>query len=183
MSLFIKSIKKFSRKNIFPLCVCTILIPSMLTGCGISPESNKFDRYLDNLFKSEVCSNTLNLHYTLSSPSDYGISDYKVTFGDLSKDARSKNADSLRQAKKDLKRFHRFLLSDEQKLNYDLLSDYIDSQLAMCDFELYDDMLSPSNGARIIIFRPTGTLSSTTCSSLESVNLVDLILRRILHLY
>lgn len=146
MSLFIKSIKKFNRKNILPLCVCTILIPSMLSGCGISPESNKFDRYLDNLFKSEVCSNTLNLHYTLSSPSDYGISDYKITFGDLSKDARSKNADSLRQAKKDLKRFHRFLLSDEQKLNYDLLSNYIDSQLAMCDFDLYDDMLSPSNG-------------------------------------
>lgn len=137
----------YIKKKRFPsFLLCIVLTLSLLSGCGRSHESDKFERYLKDLFQSEVCSNTLNLHYTLSSPSDYGISDYPISFGSLSKAARSKSRDSLRKAKKDLKRFHYLFLSKEQKLNYDIWSDYIDSELAMCDYELYDDILSPSNG-------------------------------------
>lgn len=141
------------KKRILSLSLGSIITISILTGCSgpslpftTSSECRKFEQYQEELFKDEVCANTLNLHYTLSNPSSYGLSDYDISFGDLSRESRSQNKEVLSNTQKKLKDFHYFLLSDEEKLNYDLLSNYIDQQIDLCDYELYGDVLSPSNG-------------------------------------
>ena len=42
-------------------------------------ERTKFDNYTRELFIQEVCSNTINLHYTLKDPEAYGIKDYEIS--------------------------------------------------------------------------------------------------------
>lgn len=141
------------KKRILCFTLSSILTISLLTGCKgpsfpftSSSECKKFQAFQEELFKSEVCSNTLNLHYILSNPADFGLNDYKITLGDISRESRSRNKEVLNETQKQLKDFHYFLLSDSEKLNYDLLSEYVDTQASLCDYELYSDMLSPSNG-------------------------------------
>lgn len=46
-----------------------------------------FDQFINDIFETEVTENTINLHFTISDPEKYGITDYPVTLGDLSIDA------------------------------------------------------------------------------------------------
>lgn len=58
----------------------------------IAPDSISFEEYTSLLFQSEVTSDTLTLHYTLSQPEVYGITDYKIALPDYSADARKQSA-------------------------------------------------------------------------------------------
>lgn len=60
-------------------------------------DNEEFNDYMNDLFIEYASDNTLNLHYTVKNPSDYGIEDFEPTLGDLSKDARE-------QYKKDLEK-------------------------------------------------------------------------------
>ena len=40
--------------------------------------SAKFDDYTQELFQEDVVQNTINLHYTLANPENYGITDYEA---------------------------------------------------------------------------------------------------------
>ena len=40
---------------------------------GTDSENTQFEKYIDQIFREELEGNTLNLHYTLAYPEDYGI--------------------------------------------------------------------------------------------------------------
>ena len=80
-----------------------VLAVSLFAGCAhfesieysqeISEENPEtieaFDQFINDIFETEVTENTINLHFTISDPEKYGITDYPVTLGDLSNDAMS----------------------------------------------------------------------------------------------
>ena len=43
----------------------------------------RFQRFTDQIALEELSSNTLNLHYTLAYPQDYGIKDYAISLGTM----------------------------------------------------------------------------------------------------
>ena len=47
--------------------------------CLSGSENTRFEKYIDKIFYQEISSNTLNLHYTLAYPEDYGIRDYQIS--------------------------------------------------------------------------------------------------------
>ncbi len=136
------------RVLILPLCVIFFFFET--AGCGASSgaatDNAKFEAFLNDLFCEELSANTLNLHYTLTDPAAYGIKDYTVSLGDYSDTARKDSLSGLKKTKKQLEAFSVRSLSAQEQLVYDILSDYLDYQLALADYELYAEPLTPNNG-------------------------------------
>lgn len=127
--------------------ICVLL----MNGCaGLGSvgknERERFDEYTDNLFKEEIAENTINLHYTLAYPENYDITDYKISLGSFTMEEFEEDEKELREMKSELQGFKREKLSDEQKLTYDLLMDYVNAEIPAADLYLYNEYLSPVRG-------------------------------------
>lgn len=130
---------------------------SLLIGCGtlirntaVSENStlntSSFDAFLESFFRTEVCSNTINLHFTLSNPENYGIEETPITLGEISADSSDAVGASIENTLAVLKSFDYDTLTIEQQLDYDLLSGYLSASLEVSDLTLYDEILRPSTG-------------------------------------
>ena len=97
------------------LLVLFAVFLSFQIGCGVGEGSQKeFSNYLDQIFKSEITASTLNMHYSLAHPENYGITNYKVTYGNVSADRGAETAVVLENWKKSLKKFKKKNLSVSQ---------------------------------------------------------------------
>lgn len=125
-----------------------LLALSLFTGCASDTgcATVTFDGFLDNYFKQEVCSNTINLHFTLSDPESFGIPETPVTLGDISEQAIDNAIIGQENSLAILHSFDYDALTKEQKLTYDILSDYLEASLSAADLTLYDEILRPSTG-------------------------------------
>lgn len=108
--------------------------------------SEEFDDFLNELFRKEVAANTINLHFTLSDPESYGIVDAPVTLGDISEQSISESYAEIENTLSVLKKFNYDALNQEQQMTYDILSSYLDRELSVADYSLYDEILRPSTG-------------------------------------
>lgn len=119
----------------------------LLAGCGGNGGSKEeFSAYLNQIFRSEVTGSTLNMHYNIAHPENYGITDYKVTYGNVSAGRDTEAAAVLENWKKNLKRFRKKDLPVSQQMAYDILEDYILQELPAGKFSLYQEILKPSTG-------------------------------------
>ena len=84
------------------------------------PENIRFEKYIDQIFQEELKGNTLNLHYTLAYPEDYGIKDYSVSLGTMKPEALKENLEETRVLNKKLKSFDSGQLSEENQIIYDI---------------------------------------------------------------
>lgn len=129
-----------------------ILIFSLLlliTGCGklsIPTNANTaFRNFTLSLFRQEVASSTINLHYSLQEPEKYGIIETPVTFGSMDLNERAARA-SLENIESALHKFSYNTLSAENQLTYDILSYYLEHAQKDLDYYLYAEPLSPVTG-------------------------------------
>ena len=142
--------------------MCVALAISLFAGCAhfesieysqeISEENPQtveaFDQFINDIFETEVTENTINLHFTISDPEKYGITDYPVTLGDLSIDAMADSNARLENYLSGLSSFSYTELTLNQQLTYDILENYFQLQLDMADMYLYDELLRPSTGVQ-----------------------------------
>ena len=105
-----------------------------------------FEAYTEQLFKDEIVLNTINLHYTLAYPENYGITDYEVSLGSYSTEDFEESYQAMQDLKKDMEVFNRNRLTRQQRITYDIIMDYLDTELAAKDFMLYGESLSPTTG-------------------------------------
>ena len=141
------------RKKIFlilPCCLLVILI-SFLSGnafwSSLHAESSdrQFRTFTRSLFQTEVSANTISLHYTLRSPSDYGIADIPATYGSLSSDSVAAKA-SVRNVLSSLQEFDPGTLSSENALTFKILDTYLKNASTGTDYLLYQEPLGPVSG-------------------------------------
>ena len=141
------------RKKIFlilPCCLLVILI-SFLSGnafwSSLHAESSdrQFRTFTRSLFQTEVSANTISLHYTLRSPSDYGIADIPATYGSLSSDPVAAKA-SVRNVLSSLQEFDSDTLSSENALTFKILDTYLKNASTGTDYLLYQEPLGPVSG-------------------------------------
>lgn len=140
------------------MCALPLLLAlSLFTGCASDTGSSgflksteksvaTFDGFLDNYFEQEVCSNTINLHFTLSNPESYGITETPITLGDLSAQAIDNARIGQENSLAILRSFDYESLTTEQQLTYDILSDSLEKSLSVAGLTLYDEILRPSTG-------------------------------------
>ena len=106
----------------------------------------RFQRFTDKLFENELSSNTLNLHYTLAKPENYGIKEATISLGDLSPENFQKRKEELQQLQKNLSSFTPEKLSKENQMIYDILKLSFATQLSVADDYLLTEPLGPNLG-------------------------------------
>lgn len=141
------------RKKIFLILSCFLLVIliSFLSGnafwSSLHAESSdrQFRTFTRRLFQTEVSANTISLHYTLRSPSDYGIADIPATYGSLSSDPVAAKA-SVRNVLSSLQEFDPGTLSSENALTFKILDTYLENASTGTDYLLYQEPLGPVSG-------------------------------------
>lgn len=112
-------------------------------------EQARFDALMDETFRDSLTASLLTLHYSVSEPAQYGITDYPCTFGEFSVSNMQENLMDLQALDSQLSTFNRSLLTDEQILTLDILNEHVDTELSLEGIELYQTPLSSFTGIQI----------------------------------
>jgi uncharacterized protein (DUF885 family) len=152
------SLKKLWKKSTAVL-LAAALTASSLCGCSLfektttpvpadteqSAVSVQFDEFLNELFVEEVTSDSITLNYSVANPSNYGITDYTVGYGDLDLTNLDDTSDIV-ETLNTLKGFDYDQLTADQQLTYDVLKRTMEINLEYADMYLYEKILSPTIG-------------------------------------
>ena len=130
--------------GIFLAAVLSIIYAAILSPAGKSTGS--FSEFCTALFREEMKSNTMNLHFTLKDPKAAGIDSYEITLGSLSGDSPHNQARQLKKLSEELKKYSHRSLKGKDRLTCRLLSDYISRQQNLAAYPYYDEPLTPSGG-------------------------------------
>jgi len=130
--------------GIFLAAVLSIIYAAILSPAGKSTGS--FSEFCTTLFREEMKSNTMNLHFTLKDPKAAGIDSYEITLGSLSGDSPHNQARQLKKLSEELKKYSHRSFKGKDRLTCRLLSDYISRQQNLAAYPYYDEPLTPSGG-------------------------------------
>lgn len=130
--------------GIFLATVLSIIYAAILSPARKSTGS--FSEFCTTLFREEMKSNTMNLHFTLKDPKAAGIDSYEITLGSLSGDSPHNQARQLKKLSEELKKYSHRSLKGKDRLTCRLLSDYILRQQNLAAYPYYDEPLTPSGG-------------------------------------
>lgn len=130
--------------GIFLAAVLSIIYAAILSPAGKSTGS--FSEFCTTLFREEMKSNTMNLHFSLKDPKAAGIDSYEITLGSLSGDSPHNQARQLKKLSEELKKYSHRSLKGKDRLTCRLLSDYISRQQNLAAYPYYDEPLTPSGG-------------------------------------
>lgn len=148
---YIKSIYK-SQKKYINLLMAAFSVTSMLLLSACRSETTEdqnedFEAYTDKLFCSEAASDTINLHYTLRNPEDYGIDEKEVKLGSFEADPDEVRV-SAENMRSSLQRFSREKLDLQNRITYDILDYQIKSVERSSDYFLYEEPLGLISGVQ-----------------------------------
>ena len=121
--------------------------PSAPTGEAAEAEQERFSTFTDDLFIETILSNTINLHYSLAEPENFGITEYPITFGDDELWEEQMLLDELTELTTELRTYDYSLLNDDQQMMYDILNHYIETETVGIPLYLYSEPLGIFTGA------------------------------------
>ncbi len=103
-----------------------------------------FEQFATNIFIEEISSDTISLHYSLSIPENYGISNYPITLGSVT-DAVSFDETALTLYEQ-LSNYDKNTLSKENALTFQVLERHLNLMM-QSDFSSYlSELLGPTTG-------------------------------------
>lgn len=143
-------------RRFLSLALSCALALSLLTGCQKEPSNSfsettnaAFEEFTNNLFLEEISANTINLHYSVENPASLGIENYEVSLGDFSKEARESSPTYLQETLSNVLSYDYNALSLENQLTYDIMVDYLNTQLSLAKYDLYTEPLAFSGGLQM----------------------------------
>lgn len=138
------------------LCLLSLIIlVTSVSSCGsskllssvtLSKEQREFEHYTSELFTQEMKHNTINLHYTLANPKEFGIQSYPVSLGTMSSDSVDAEMVRLENISAALSNFNYDALNTRQQLTYDILKEYCRKELDAASLYDYQEPLRPTTG-------------------------------------
>lgn len=137
---------KFSLKR--SLLICVAVFALLLTACSdtSSASTNKaFMQFTDELFRQEISTSTISLHYTLKNPDTYALQHCPVTYGTISSDITQAQT-SIENYQSALHSFSYEQLTEENQLTYQVLDYYLETSKLGSSYLLYQEPLSPTIG-------------------------------------
>ena len=148
---YVKSIYKGQKKYInLLLGALSVTGMLMLSACGAEngeEQNADFEAYTNELFCMEAASNTINLHYTLRNPEDYGIDEKEVSLAGFETDPDEARA-SAENMRASLQQFSRDALDHNNRLTYDILEYQMKSAARSADYLLYEEPLGLVSGVQ-----------------------------------
>lgn len=133
---------------IFSLSSCTFPVKNTQTQ---EKDREAFDVLCDEIFKDIVSSDTVTLHFTISYPENYGITDYPITIGSFSEEEfneyEAKEADWFSR----LKAINMSFLEESDQLTYKILYYNFSTDEEYSGLDLYYEPLSSVYGEHLNI--------------------------------
>ncbi|MHB8128194.1 MAG: DUF885 domain-containing protein [Mobilitalea sp.] len=140
-----KKISKYITLILVFLCLAVFGI-----GCSRQTQptqvQNSFDIFMNDLFVQEVQTDTLSLNYSLANPEKYGIGYKETTLGDYSAQHMTVDLSLSENYLNRLLAFDYEKLTPEQKLTYDIVKSYFETDINFGDFMYYSECLGPTTG-------------------------------------
>lgn len=118
-------------------------------GCAASTtekQQKKFDNFIQELFIKEVQSDSISLNYALANPEAFGIKNTGATLGEYSVRKMKEDLMTIEQNLKDLQEIDYNALTHDRQLTYDILYNYMKTQLELGNYIYYLESLGPSTG-------------------------------------
>lgn len=115
---------------------------------GYKRDEKLFAGITSELFTEEMKSNTLNMHYTLAYPENFGIYDYEPVLSCYSAEQYLEEQKESQDILNSLYEINPDKLNDKDRYTYMLLIRALENSLALCDYTYYDEPLSPASGAQ-----------------------------------
>lgn len=109
-------------------------------------DEKRLTNITSRLFTEEMISNTLNMHYTIAYPSDFGIYEYAPILPGYCAETSRQGQVSLENTLAALKALNRDKLEASDAWLHKLLVRYLENSLTLSSFSYYGEPLSPSSG-------------------------------------
>ncbi|MDE6926915.1 MAG: DUF885 domain-containing protein [Acetatifactor sp.] len=109
-------------------------------------DEKRFIHITSSLFVEEMRSNTLNMHYTLAYPENYGIYDYEPVLACYDSTDSMQDHAAMENTVNALRSIHTENLSDTDAWLCTLLTRSLENSLAMADYPYYNEPLAPNSG-------------------------------------
>lgn len=119
----------------------------MLLGSYLANNTNRrFQNTCERLFQEEMLANTLNMHYSIANPANYGIHSYEAILPCYSAANQPANEAALSDYLETFRSFDTTKLTPENAYTLDMIISYLETSLALNKFTYYEEPLSPSSG-------------------------------------
>lgn len=109
-------------------------------------DNKQFDTLTRKIFTEELNNNTLNLHYTIAYPENYGLEAYNAVLPCYSAAEHKEGQKEIEGYIAKLDKLSLDKLTPENKFTYALLSSFLSDAIKGSTFTYYDEPLSPSSG-------------------------------------
>ena len=109
-------------------------------------DEKRFTNITSRLFTEEMTSSTLNMHYSIAHPSDFGIYDYTAVLPGYDADSTLKGQFALENTIAALRSVRAEKLNDSDAYLCKLLTRYLDNSMTLGSFRYYSEPLAPSSG-------------------------------------
>ncbi len=135
------------RKKIIFLLFFSLFFASILFLCFSNNENRRFEKIANELFENEMRANTLNMHYTLAHPGDFGIKEYEPRLSLYSPESISASQISLTETIKLLEDLQPEKLSEENVVLRTFFLRSLKNAYALNQYPYYREPLSATSGA------------------------------------
>lgn len=109
-------------------------------------DEKRFTNITSRLFASEMAGSTLNMHYTLAHPENFGIYDYEPSLPGYSAGGSMQGQIATENTLADLRSINRKKLTSSDAYLCRLLTRYLENSLRLSGFSYYSEPLSPASG-------------------------------------
>lgn len=109
-------------------------------------DEKRFTNITSRLFIEEMAGSTLNMHYTIAYPADFGIYDYRPALPGYSADGSLQGQITLENTLAALRSIHTEKLEPSDAFLCRLLTRYLENSLNLRNFSYYSEPLSPTSG-------------------------------------
>lgn len=142
-----KSHASLSPRQLLYACIALVLfmmITIFLFTC--KRDEKRFQHLSNEIFVEEMKSNTLNMHYTIAYPEDFGIYQYQPILPCYSTQGRINSQAVTENTLVTLRSIDPGKLSSKDAMAYQLLLRSLENSLEKSNFQYYDEPLSPHSG-------------------------------------
>lgn len=136
-----------SAKQILTACSLLLLFVGItLFLFGYHRDEKRFSHITSELFTQEMTSSTLNMHYTIANPSDFGIYDYDSQLPIYDSAEQLANQATTENLLTILQSINTEKLSEQDSYAHTLLMRSLTNSLHLSNYKYYEEPLSPSSG-------------------------------------
>lgn len=111
-------------------------------------DEKRFANITARLFTEEMAASTLNMHYTVAHPEDFGIYDYRPSLSGYSAEGSRQGQLAVENTLAALRAIRPEKLTPSDAFLRKLLIRYLDNSLALSSFAYYSEPFSPSSGTQ-----------------------------------